>query len=414
MSSYPSRISFSDAFWFQEGPGVRNTQFRHEGVKLLNVANITKEGQIDLDKTDRHLEEQEAFGKYKHFLADQGDLVIASSGISIDEDGLLRTRGAFIEARHLPLCMNTSTIRFKPKSGVSDLSYLRHWLQSPDFRVQITRLVTGSAQKNFGPTHLKTLTIPLPPLEEQKRIAAILDQADELRRKRQRALDRLNQLGQAIFIEMFGGLEGSDMEPLGSLTSKIGSGATPKGGDSSYKAEGVPLIRSMNVRDGHFLDKGLAFIDDKQASKLDNVVVRGGDVLLNITGASVARVCTAPESMDGARVNQHVSIIRPTERLLSVFVEAYLLLPMIKKKLLNIAESGATRQAITKAQIEQLPIPVPPISRQNEFAKRVGTVHRQQDSSSSYIDRLEGLFASLQSRAFRGELTASSPKEAAA
>lgn len=274
----------------------------------------------------------------------------------------------------------------------------------------------GIAQKNLSAGYVRDIEIPLPPLGEQKRIAAILDQADELRRKRQHALDRLNQLGQAIFIEMFGDLttSGIDAEPLGSLTSKIGSGATPKGGDSAYKSEGIPLIRSMNVRDGHFLDKGLAFIDDEQASKLDNVVVRSGDVLLNITGASVARVCTAPASMDGARVNQHVSIIRPTQRLLSIFVEAYLLIPLMKEKLLNIAESGATRQAITKAQIEQLAIPVPPIRRQNEFVQRVRIVQRQQDSSLSHHTHLDGLFASLQHRAFRGELTASSLKEAGA
>src|SRR5258707_7512677 len=110
-----------NAYWFQEGPGVRNWQFTQSGIKLLNVANISKYRTIELNKTDRYLSEEEFNTRYNHFLVDEGDLVIASSGISFDEDGLLRTRGAFIRKQHLPLCMNTSTIRFKSRYGISDL-----------------------------------------------------------------------------------------------------------------------------------------------------------------------------------------------------------------------------------------------------------------------------------------------------
>ena len=154
----------ADVFWLQEGPGVRNWQFKESGIKLLNVSNILKSGELDLSKTDRHLSTDEVQEKYSHFLVDAGDLVIASSGISIDVDDLLRTRSAFVRNEHLPLCMNTSTVRFKATHGVSDLKFLQQWLQSHEFRRQITREVTGIAQKNFGPTHLKRLRITLPPL----------------------------------------------------------------------------------------------------------------------------------------------------------------------------------------------------------------------------------------------------------
>jgi type I restriction enzyme S subunit len=131
-----SYTPLNEAYWFQEGPGVRNTQFKNEGIKLLNGANILKSGYLDLNKTTRYLSEKEVEEKYKHFLCDVGDLVIASSGISFDSDGLLRTRGAFISQEHLPLCMNTSTIRFKSVNQNS-LQYLKHWLQSYEFRRQI-------------------------------------------------------------------------------------------------------------------------------------------------------------------------------------------------------------------------------------------------------------------------------------
>ena len=126
----------------------------------MNFANIEKAGEINLAKTSRYLAIEEVKAKYQHFLCERGDLVIASSGISFDTDGFLRTRGAFIQEEHLPLCLNTSTIRFKSKDS-NDLIYFKHWLQSFDFRRQITKLVTGSAQQNFGPSHLKQIKIPL-------------------------------------------------------------------------------------------------------------------------------------------------------------------------------------------------------------------------------------------------------------
>jgi type I restriction enzyme S subunit len=198
------RYELPDAYWFQEGPGVRQWQFRRQGIKLLNVANITTSGTIDLDKTDRYLSIEEVENKYKHFLVDEGDLVIASSGISFDSDGFLRTRGAFVRKEHLPLCMNTSTIRFKSKENISDLRFLKYWLDSSEFRTQISRFVTGSAQQNFGPSHLKELTITFPPLPEQQRIAALLDRADRLRRMRRYAEELSASFLQSVFVQMFG------------------------------------------------------------------------------------------------------------------------------------------------------------------------------------------------------------------
>lgn len=188
---WPQR-ALSEVFWLQEGPGVRNWQFKSSGIKLLNVANILKTNELDLEKTDRHLDPGEVELKYSHFLVDEGDLVIASSGISIDDDGLLRTRAAFVRPEHLPLCMNTSTIRFKEVKGVSSLVFLQQWINSYEFRVQITQEVTGSAQKNFGPTHLKRLKITLPPLNLQEQFAERVEMIE-----RQKAMSRshLVQLG---------------------------------------------------------------------------------------------------------------------------------------------------------------------------------------------------------------------------
>lgn len=111
---------------------------------------------------------------------------------------------------------------------------------------------------------------------------------------------------------------------LGDICSKIGSGATPRGGKDSYKDSGMAIIRSQNVFDWSFSSSGLAFIDDDQAEALSSVEVKHGDVLLNITGDSVARACIVPSKFLPARVNQHVAIIRANDKANNLFLLAWL------------------------------------------------------------------------------------------
>ena len=155
--------------------------------------------------------------------------------------------------------------------------------------------------------------------------------------------------------------KGWQTKKLGEVTTKIGSGATPHGGNESYKAEGISLIRSLNVYDDGFREAKLARIDDEQADDLSNVVVEPHDVLLNITGASVARCCRAPADFLPARVNQHVSIIRPVQHKLNSDFLHYLLISKIyKDRLLHTGEEGgSTRQAITKAQLQEFFVEFP-------------------------------------------------------
>src|SRR5690606_3134700 len=128
--------------------------------------------------------------------------------------------------------------------------------------------------------------------------------------------------------------DGWEWHKLKDLTTKIGSGATPKGGEKAYKSRGISLIRSLNVHDCFFKEEKLAFIDDEQANGLKNVVVESGDVLLKITGASIARCCIVPNEFLPARVNQHVTIIRPTEHVDNKFLNYLIINPKFKAQLL--------------------------------------------------------------------------------
>lgn len=168
-------IPFADAVYFQEGPGVRNWQFRDEGVKLINVRNLV-DGTLVTENTGRYLDPEEANGKYHHFLLSAGDLVMASSGV---------TWGKIAEVgkNHLPLCLNTSMIRVRPLEGFTK-AFVRCFIEGGLFRSQIEKLITGSAQPNFGPSHLRQVTIPAPAAKLQKefefrtmRILAVKEQS---------------------------------------------------------------------------------------------------------------------------------------------------------------------------------------------------------------------------------------------
>jgi type I restriction enzyme, S subunit len=191
----------SEICWFQEGPGVRNYQFTSSGVKLFNGTNIEK-GRIDLEKTNRYISEKEAFGWYSHFLAEAGDIVIACSGISIEK---FDEKVAVIEVTHLPLCMNTSTMRFKVKPEILDKSYLLHFLRSNVFKNQIGGTATGSAQLNFGPSHVSVVKIQIPDLSEQKAIATILSDMDAEIDSIEAKLTKTRQIKQGMMHELLTG-----------------------------------------------------------------------------------------------------------------------------------------------------------------------------------------------------------------
>lgn len=153
------------------------------------------------------------------------------------------------------------------------------------------------------------------------------------------------------------------------VTTKIGSGATPTGGKEAYLNAGVPLIRSLNVYDLAFAYEGLAFMNATQARKLSHVTVQENDVLLNITGASVARCCPAPKGLVGARVNQHVAIIRAdAARAWGPYLARLLASPLYKEKLLATAGGGATREALTKSGLEQFEVQLPSLEIQRRYA----------------------------------------------
>ena len=185
---------------------------------------------------------------------------------------------------------------------------------------------------------------------------------------------------------------GSDItwKKLDELTSKIGSGATPRGGSSVYIDNGVHLIRSQNVYNDGFSKDGLVCITDKHAEELSNVEVEEEDILLNITGASVGRLCQVPKEILPARVNQHVAIIRPNKNELDpLYLRYFLISSRMQEKILSYASAGATRQALTKSMIEDFRIPMLPITEQRKIGKILNTFDLKIQANQKINNSLE-------------------------
>ncbi|MFG7350915.1 restriction endonuclease subunit S [Shewanella oncorhynchi] len=270
-----------------------------------------------------------------------------------------------------------------------------------------------AAQPVISYKGIKDLAIPYPPLDEQKRI---VEKLDALLTRIDTAIEYLHEsvtLADALYASSLDQLFEQiyldyATRPLSTLASKIGSGATPNGGQNAYKESGISLIRSLNVYDSEFKPGGLAFIDDVQAEKLSNVVVEEGDVLLNITGASIARCCVAPVEFLPARVNQHVCIIRPNEELNSTYLNYLLISPKFKAALLFQGAGGATRQALTKVMVSNLDIPLPPLEVQAKLVDKVNRLSKKnralKEQVNSKVSDFIILKASILDSAFKGEL----------
>lgn len=284
-----------------------------------------------------------------------------------------------------------STMQYIIPNDNIDIGYLSYAME----HMNLSKYFTGATIPHIYFKDYKKEVIFTPKLEEQIQIAKILDKVNELITKRHKQLEKLDELVKARFVEMFGDPVNNDKNwevfLLSEVTDKIGSGATPRGGKQSYQDKGVTLVRSMNVYDGFFLYKDLAHITDLQASELSNVIVQSDDVFINITGASVARSCIVPDDVLPARVNQHVAIIRcKKEYLEPVFLNQQLLSLSYKRLLLSLGElGGATRQALTKQQLNQLFVIVPPIELQKKYVYFVKHIERTKENINDSLVKLK-------------------------
>ncbi len=390
-------------------PRGGDESYKTSGISLIRSLNVYDDGfrEAKLARID-----DEQADDLSNVVVEPDDVLLNITGASV-------ARCCRAPADFLPARVNQHVSIIRPVKGVLDSDFLHYLLISKTYkdRLLFTGEKGGSTRQAITKAQLLEFLVEFPEsLAEQQRIVGLLDEAFEglatAKANAEKNLQNARALFDSQLESVFAGRgPGWALNSLSKITTKIGSGATPRGGGESYKSEGISLIRSLNVHDLGFKYAKLAFLDDAQAEALSNAEVQPHDVLLNITGASVARCSTVPVGVLPARVNQHVCIIRAiTEKVDPDFLH-YLLIskPYKDRLLLTGAEGGSTRQAITKAQIQNFSIEYPAslIEQKTIAAKLDDVLAKTQHLARIYEQKLTALDAlkkSLLHQAFTGEL----------
>jgi len=299
----------------------------------------------------------------------------------------------------LPLATRSSALR----------EFVAYYLRSREFVHHAVQHATGTKMPRFGPQQLLKARMPIPPFPVQERIVQILQKADEIRRKRREALDLADAILPAIFHDTFGdptsNPKGYERTTVGVVTSLVTSGYTPRGGARTYVDDGPLLIRSQNIRMLHLDLTDCAHIPEETHEEMARVRVVPGDVLLNITGASIGRVAWADDEIPPANVNQHVCIIRAKKGVVTPEYLAYCLAtPWYQHIILNAP--GSAQSGFNHARVRALEILVPPLPVQRAFVMQVQALREARDKCLAGTEEIERGFEGLLARAFTEELTA--------
>lgn len=394
-------VKISDVLFFQEGPGVRNTQYTTEGVKLLNVANLV-DGRVDLSTSDRYISTEEAYGKYKHFLCDDGDFVVASSGIKVE---YIDKKMGFIDETMLPLCMNTSTVRFKVINPEQlRIRYFMYYLKSRHFKEQLSRHITGSAQLNYGPSHLKKMVMPILRLSKQDELVEKLDKIQEIIELRQLQLKKLDELVKSRFVEMFGDIYTNKQNyPIHQMANYIVFLTSGSRGWAKYCTDDGSewFITIKNVKDCRINTDSIQPINAPDNMEAKRTKVNEGDLLISIT-ADLGRtgVVTKEIAEHGAYINQHLTCIRLDKTKLIPLYVSYFLESKSGTPQFDSKNQTGVKAGLNFNSIKSLRLLVPPLALQQQFADFVAQTDKSKFAVKRILEKAETLKKSLMQEYF--------------
>ena len=350
-----------------------------EGIPFVSAESV-KGGVINLDYKRGYISLEDHKRFQRKVSPKKGDIFIVKSGATTGNVGLAITDQVFDIWSPLALV--------RGDSSVVEQEFLYYLLLSNIFRVQVEQGWSYGSQQNISMKTLGNIKIIVPPLEEQKIIIKYLHnkctQIDTIIAKEQSVIEKMQEYKKAIITQAITrGLNSSakmkktgfewigmipkhwNVKKIKYLTSKIGSGKTPKGGSDIYVVEGVLFIRSQNVYDGYFDLSSAVFISHEIDCTMSNTRVYRDDVLLNITGGSIGRSCLY-ESDELANVNQHVCIIRCNSQMRPKFMQ-YFWNSSIGKTSIDIYQSGANREGLNFFGIGNTVVPTPELYEQDKI-----------------------------------------------
>ena len=324
-----------------------------------------------------------------------GDFLLSNS-MSFGRPYILRTSG----------CIHDGWLVLRYDKKLLTEDYLYHVLSSDFVYAQFVKFAVGAVVKNLNSEVVKHVKIPLPPISEQRRIAAILDQADALRAKRREALAQLDSLTQSIFIEMFGDPARNPrswpikrLEELVPSDDTINYGVVQPGDDVE---DGVPLVRVGDLIDGHVHHSSLKRIAATIESAYRRSRLKGDEILVSCVG-SVGVVALADRSVNGYNIARAVARVRLVNQAGRKYVASHLR-SLHTQRYFTSELRTVSQPTLNIKQLSETKIMCPPMQLQEVFAARIEIFERVKAAQQASLASANALFASLQHRAFRGEL----------
>jgi type I restriction enzyme, S subunit len=365
---------------------------RYYGGKIPWV----KSGELRESKilaTEEHVT-KEALAETSLRLVPAGALLVAMYGATVGRVGQLGIQAT----------TNQAVCHIVPDQSIADAGYMFHALCAK--ASELVAKGVGGAQPNISQGTIKDTEVYLPPLDDQKRIAAILDQADALRTKRKQALTRLNQLAQAIFYEMFGDPVAPDsnvavrLADIAELINGDRSSNYPSGDD--IKDSGVLFLNTTNIKNGELDLSRSQYIAPQKFASLSRGKLSRGDLVITLRG-TLGQCALFHCAHDTGFINAQMMIIRCHQAAIPRYLKEYISFPSIQGRL-NNANTGSAVPQLTATQMKEMQIILPSIDDQHRFVQAVDSARSVQAVQVEHQAHLEGLFTSLQHRAFRGEL----------
>ncbi len=334
-----------------------------------------------------------------------GDIVFARTGATTGKSFLIRSLPK-------PSVFASYLIRVRPDASV-DSGYLSHFFKSPIYWNQITNMANGAAQPGVNSSKLKELEIPLPPLAEQKRIAAILDKADAIRRKRQQAIQLADDFLRAVFLQMFGdpvtNPKGWEVKALKDVLKSISSGWSANGDSRPCEEGELGVLKISAVTSGTFIpteNKAVQISDIPSSKKL--VFPKKGDMLFSRanTRELVAASCIVVEDSLNTFLPDKLWLIKTDEsQLLPEFLNFLLKIPGFKEKLTSQATgSSGSMLNISMGKFEQTDCLIPPVGLQHKFTNLYWEVQKTLSSFELSECNLQASFNALNKKAFSGQI----------
>lgn len=386
----------SDISLIQEGPGIRKHQYRDEGIQFLTVTNILEDS-IDLEKSKKYISLDEYEKSYKHFSINKGDIVTACSGGSWGKSAIYDLDDKII--------LNTSTLRLRFYNDLGVNKYLYYLTKTSYFKRSLSIHTTGQ-QPNYGYFHYSRIPIPLPPLSEQKRIVAILDEAFEAISKAkanaEKNLKNSKELFESYLQSVFANkCDDWEEKTLGNI-AYVKSGGTPLCSNKAYWNGGTIPWYSSGELNNLYTKNPERYITQLGLDSSNAKLFPKGSLLIGMYDTAALKMSIIDRD---ATFNQAIAGVKPNEKLNLLFI--FHAINAIRSDLLNLRR-GVRQKNLSLEKIKNISLPIPALSIQKSIASRLDTLSaetkRLEVVYQKKLGSLEELKKSILQKAFAGEL----------